>query len=582
MDSARQQIVESIKANTNILVTVSTDPSVDELSAALGLTILLNNLEKRAIAVMSGAIPPAITFLEPDKTFENTADSLRDFIIALDKEKADHLRYKVDGDMVKIFITPYKTTLSDKDLEFSQGDYNVELVIALGVQDQDHLDKALAAHGKILHDATVATVTAGDTASKLGTIDLHDAAASSLSEIVVGLADALKTDKSVLDEQIATAFLTGIVSATDRFSNSRTSSRVMTMAAQLMAAGANQQLIAAKLEEANDIGPNAQQTESKEPEAPTEPKDDISGGSVKSGQGTELSISRSSGQDKADTEKTDDSFAIDTPVIDEQAATEELEKQLEDIAVPATPSMEDMEKELQQVSEEVNEVAEAETKNDKPAESSPDAIAPLTTVSDETMPGFEVPELEPAPQVQEQEPSPQIDSPLAPPIPIVNEHGSLSTDPPSMTQPINSTIQDGALEGEATVDPFGTPPPAPVPDSVPQFTEPLGPVIQPLPAPEPEQAPAPAPEPQQAPEQNTVPVLPPLPPLPPMPSDSSLPPLPPLPPAPNFAPPTTAPSGAIPADQLGDIFGNNSAQAEQNTQPAPAPEPGQFKIPGQG
>ena len=129
--NVKQQIVERIKSSTNILVTVSTDPSVDELSAALGLTLLLNKLNKHATAVVSGELPPAITFLDPQKTFENSVDSLRDFIIALDKEKADHLRYKVEGDVVKIFITPYRTTISSEDLDFSQGNYNVELVIAL-------------------------------------------------------------------------------------------------------------------------------------------------------------------------------------------------------------------------------------------------------------------------------------------------------------------------------------------------------------------------------------------------------------------------------------------------------------------
>ena len=145
----KQQIVEKLKDSSNILVTVSTSPSVDELSAALGLTILLNKLDKHATAVVSGDIPPAITFLDPEKTFENTVDSLRDFIIALDKEKADHLRYKVDGDVVKIFVTPYRTTITQDDLDFSQGDYNVDLVMALGVKDKSHLDTALMAHGRI-------------------------------------------------------------------------------------------------------------------------------------------------------------------------------------------------------------------------------------------------------------------------------------------------------------------------------------------------------------------------------------------------------------------------------------------------
>ena len=251
--SQKQQIIQSIKDVTNILVTVSADPSVDELSAALGLTIFLNKLGKHATAVFSGKIPPAISFLEPDETFEATADSLRDFIIALDKEKADHLRYKVVDDAVKIFITPYRATITEADLEFSQGDYNIELVLALNVESQDHLDKALTAHGKILHDAVVSTVTAGMVRSNLGTVDWHDDKASGVSEMLVDLIDELRTPKVTMDEQIATALLTGVVAATERFSNNLTSSRVMTLAAELMAVGANQQLIATKLAEGQAI-----------------------------------------------------------------------------------------------------------------------------------------------------------------------------------------------------------------------------------------------------------------------------------------------------------------------------------------
>ena len=250
--SVKQQIVDRIKDSSTILVTVSSNPSVDELSGALGITLLLNKMNKHATAVFSGAIPPAIEFLNPEKTFENTVDSLRDFIIALDKEKADHLRYKVVDDMVKIFITPYRTTISEKDLDFSQGDYNVEAVLAIGVKREEDLDKALESHGRILHDAVVASLSL-DEASSLGELEWVDAKASSYSEMLVSLADGLKQDKTLLDDQIATAFLTGIVASTDRFSNNKTTSEVMTMAANLMAAGANQQLIATKLEEDHAI-----------------------------------------------------------------------------------------------------------------------------------------------------------------------------------------------------------------------------------------------------------------------------------------------------------------------------------------
>lgn len=244
-----KQIADKVKDVSNILVTVNSSPSVDELSAALGITLLLNKLDKHATAVFSGEVPSAMEFLSPEKTFEGTVDSLRDFIIALDKEKADHLRYKVVDDMVKIFITPYRTTISEQDLDFSQGDYNVEAVLAIGVQKESDLDHALSSHGRILHDATVAAISLGEPTS-LGGIEWADGNASSYSEMLYRLAEELKaTDKKNLDEQVATAFLTGIVAATNRFSNNKTNSSVMTIAAQLMAAGANQQLIATKLQD---------------------------------------------------------------------------------------------------------------------------------------------------------------------------------------------------------------------------------------------------------------------------------------------------------------------------------------------
>ena len=246
MDSQKQQAAERIKQANNILVTVSNNPSVDQLAACIGLTLTLNKMGKHATAVFSGAIPSTLEFLQPEKTLERNTDSLRDFIIALDKSKADKLRYKVEDRVVKIFITPYRTSISEKDLEFSQGDFNVDVVLTLGVHNQADLDQAITSHGRILHDATVITLNSKP-GGELGSINWLDPNVSSLSELGVQLMDSL--DKSLVDGQIATSFLTGIVAETERFSNSKTSPQTMSISAELMAAGANQQLVATKLEE---------------------------------------------------------------------------------------------------------------------------------------------------------------------------------------------------------------------------------------------------------------------------------------------------------------------------------------------
>lgn len=253
----KQQIIERLNGATNVLVTVSANPSVDQLAACIGLTLILNKLGKHATAVFSGAIPSTLEFLQPEATLEKNTDSLRDFIIALDKSKADKLRYKVEDKLVRIFITPYKTSISQKDLEFSQGDFNVDAVVALGVQNREDLDKAITAHGRILHDATVISVNR-TAASNLGTLNWQDAQSSSLCEMVVDLGETLQPDS--FDAQTATALLTGIVAETERFSNVKTSPRTMSLSAKLMAAGANQQLVAAKLQTKVSPGEVAQES----------------------------------------------------------------------------------------------------------------------------------------------------------------------------------------------------------------------------------------------------------------------------------------------------------------------------------
>ncbi len=252
MDSQRQQAAERIKQANNILVTVSNNPSVDQLAACIGLALAINKMGKHGTAVFSGQIPSALEFLQPEKTIEKNTDSLRDFIIALDKSKADKLRYKVEDTVVKIFITPYRTSISDKDLEFSQGDFNVDVVLAIGVHSQAELDQAITSHGRILHDATIITLNTRP-GGELGSVNWLDPSASSLSELAVQLLDTL--DRNLMDGQIATSFLTGIVAETERFSNAKTSPQTMSISAELMGAGANQQLVAMKLEEPAELPP---------------------------------------------------------------------------------------------------------------------------------------------------------------------------------------------------------------------------------------------------------------------------------------------------------------------------------------
>jgi nanoRNase/pAp phosphatase (c-di-AMP/oligoRNAs hydrolase) len=240
-----QQVVGPIRDATNVLVTINSSPTVDQLASCIGLTLVLNKLGKHATAVFSGKVPSTLEFLKPEETLEKNTDSLRDFIISLDKSKADKLRYKVEDDVVKIFITPYKVSIGEEDLEFSQGDFNVDVVVALGVEEKKHLDEAILAHGRILHDATVISINA-QSSSHLGSINWSSQETSSLCEMVADIVQSLSKD--VLDPQNSTALLTGIVAETERYSNEKATPHTMSIAGALMSAGASTQLVSNELD----------------------------------------------------------------------------------------------------------------------------------------------------------------------------------------------------------------------------------------------------------------------------------------------------------------------------------------------
>ncbi len=594
----KQQIADKIKDSTNILVTVSNNPSTDELSAALGLSLLLNKLKKHATAVFSGEIPQAINFMEPAKTFENTVDSLRDFIIALDKEKADHLRYKVEGDVVKIFVTPYRTTITSDDLDFSQGDYNVELVLALGVKHQESLDKALEAHGQILDDATVATIVAGSESSDLGNIGWQDKNASCLSEMIVNLSQTMKVDKGFIDEQIATAFLSGLVAATERFSNSHTSAKVMTMAADLMSAGANQQLIASQFEEAEEGGGEASVSEPvlSDLEASVAPEKSTSSQEPDAQQNydgtTNLAEGESTKLDRDDKTPEEDAKPEEAPGEAKNDAgtlniSHEKEGTLEEVA----------EQTATEGQAEATKAAEAAASAAQPAQAAEqelsDALPPVVAPADGGAPADISPadlqkDIEAANEaVEKAAEAPQLQGAVSSDVwknsseptyggtlnatteaaaeasrkleeadrnrTILNHGGGyIAEQMPTYDSPINAASQPP--EQEEMVDPLSDGPASPTL---------MAPPVQPP-------ASVSAPTLTEIDDQNRA-VNPTG--LPPLPDFSTLPPLPPAPP-----PPPGAPDGNAPAEKLGDIL----PPAEPVPQAAPvAPDPGQFKIPGQ-
>jgi nanoRNase/pAp phosphatase (c-di-AMP/oligoRNAs hydrolase) len=235
----KQQTSEAIRQAETILIITGQHPSIDQVASTMALAAVLRKFGKKVTALISDTLPQQVSFLETNELDRNLS-GLRDFILKVDIKKAqvDKLRYEVQEDKLKIFVTPFKGTFAPSDVTYDYGSYRYDLVIVLGVPTRARIDRVYADNPALFENLPIVNLDFHRSNEQYGAINLIEPMASSLAEILVALAESLQN--GIVDEQIATAMLTGLMASTDRFTASHTTAKSLTVAAQLMAAGAKQ------------------------------------------------------------------------------------------------------------------------------------------------------------------------------------------------------------------------------------------------------------------------------------------------------------------------------------------------------
>ena len=238
----KQQTSEAIRQAETILIMTGQHPSVDQAASAIALTKILRKFGKKVTAVVSDEVPAGVKFLDT-KELERTMGGLRDFVVQVDLSRAevDKLKYTIEEGKLNIHITPFSGGFNGRDVTFTHGDYQFDVVIVLGVASYARIDKVYAQNAEVLRKIPLINIDHHRANEQYGAINLVEPTAACLGEILIALSESLQG--GLIDEKIATTMLTGIMSATDRFTANHTTSKTMTVAAQMMAMGADQQTV---------------------------------------------------------------------------------------------------------------------------------------------------------------------------------------------------------------------------------------------------------------------------------------------------------------------------------------------------
>jgi nanoRNase/pAp phosphatase (c-di-AMP/oligoRNAs hydrolase) len=240
----KQQTSEAIRQAENILITTGAHPSVDQVAAVIALGMILRKFGKKVSCVISDSLPSSTSLLDTTG-IEQGAGGMRDFILKVDSTKAqvDKLRYEMIDNKLNIFITPYQGSFAPSDVTFDYGKAQMQFDIAiiLGVPTRARIDKVYEQNQGLFDQIPVINIDFHRSNENYGAVNLIEPTASSLCEMLVALSESLQGGS--IDEPIATALLMGIIGSTDRFAAAHTTSKSLTVAAQMMAAGAKQQQV---------------------------------------------------------------------------------------------------------------------------------------------------------------------------------------------------------------------------------------------------------------------------------------------------------------------------------------------------
>jgi phosphoesterase RecJ-like protein len=149
------------------------------------------------------------------------------------------LRYEVEDDKLKIFITAQNGEINKDRISLESAHFNYGLIIVLGESDLESLGAVYDDNSELFYDVPVINIDNQPSNEYFGKINLVDVAASSVAEMVFHLISEM--DEKLIDENAATDLLTGVIISTESFQNKNTTPKAFMTAASLIAKGANKQ-----------------------------------------------------------------------------------------------------------------------------------------------------------------------------------------------------------------------------------------------------------------------------------------------------------------------------------------------------
>ncbi|MCF7847070.1 MAG: hypothetical protein K9M51_03505 [Candidatus Gracilibacteria bacterium] len=225
-----------------VLIVGSTEPAIDHVAGMLALQTLLKVQKKEVHSVLPASLPEGSDFLPEVKSIQKELVDSGNLIVSLSTKNAQvaDVRQEHREGVMDLVISAKNGKFSLDCVDVRPHTGNFDAIVIIGADSLEDCGEIFSKNPELFSDVPVINISVSAGNEFFGKVNLVDAAASSVCEVLADLALADETWAKTIDKNLATTLLTGILGETESFLSGSTSARSFELAAVLQELGGDQ------------------------------------------------------------------------------------------------------------------------------------------------------------------------------------------------------------------------------------------------------------------------------------------------------------------------------------------------------
>ncbi|QQR54769.1 DHH family phosphoesterase [Candidatus Peregrinibacteria bacterium] len=243
----KEQAKELLRGAQKILLAPSSPLDGDSVGSSLALMSVLRKMGKEVSVVSYDKMPAVLNFLPYVSQIQSELAATRDFVISIGtgEGEVDHLKYEVANGRLNIILTPKSGKFSSKDVQFITETPDFDLIVTVDTGDLVQLGKLYELHQDLFKKTPLLNIDHHASNGKFGSHNYLEYGFAATTQMITPIILDFEKElgMELIDEDVATLLLVGIVTDTGSFQHSNTTPEAFEVAADLLDRGARQQEI---------------------------------------------------------------------------------------------------------------------------------------------------------------------------------------------------------------------------------------------------------------------------------------------------------------------------------------------------